>query len=62
MSKKIMDLIPEPLHEQLRTEVIEDLKQKGWHISQAPESKKKADLDKEIQEWGKSKPEINNGQ
>lgn len=51
MSKKIMDMIPESLHQQLRDEVIEDLKSKGWSIAPSQEKKDPAELDKDIQAW-----------
>lgn len=54
MSKKIMDLIPESLHQQLRDEVVEDLKNKGWNVAPSPEKKNQTELDKDIQDWAKN--------
>lgn len=53
-TKKIMDLIPESLHQQLRDEVVEDLKNKGWNVAPSQEKKNQSELDKDIQDWAKN--------
>lgn len=59
MPKKIMDTIPEPLRDQLRAEVIEELKSKGWSIAQAPEKKNETEMDQTIAEWAKQNKSAN---